>query len=122
MRRQAHEVMVNGTPMVAVPAKDLDGLLATRRQLGSQNARMHRMRDVLTEAAEFLDALADALADDLDGAVPPGGTAAGPQRSPLPRPGDRSELTASIRERAERMRAVTGRPRSAGAPAPRSAS
>ncbi|NEE31709.1 hypothetical protein G3M53_40480 [Streptomyces sp. SID7982] len=99
MRRKAHDVMVNGTPMVAVTARDLDGLLATRRQLGSQNARMYRMKDVLAETAEFLET----LAAELDGTGPSGVAA----------PRDPRELAAEIRERIEGMRAVAGRPREA---------
>ncbi|MFI1471080.1 hypothetical protein [Streptomyces wuyuanensis] len=100
MRNRTREVVVDGRPMVAVSAKDFESLLAMRRQLGSQTAKMRALRDTLLDMTEFLDGLAEELGGD-----PP----AEPHDASPPRPRHgQAALVAEIRQRARRGRAITG--------------
>ncbi|MFH9068941.1 hypothetical protein [Streptomyces alboflavus] len=91
------EIIVDGKPMMAVAVKEFESLLATRRQLGSQTARLRMLRDTLVDMTEFLDTLVEALDDDT------------PPRTPSSGPADtRPELVTEIRRRAHQMRAITG--------------
>ncbi|MET8599666.1 hypothetical protein [Streptomyces althioticus] len=89
---------MDGKPMIAVPEKQFESLLAMRRQLGSQTAklrmlRMLRMlRDTLTDLSEFLDTVAEALdTADTDGSRETS-----------------SPLIAEMRRRARHARGVAG--------------
>jgi hypothetical protein len=89
------QVVVDGKPMIAVPEKQFESLLAMRRQLSSQTAklRMLRMlRDTLTDLSEFLDTVAEALdTADTDGSRETS-----------------SPLIAEMRRRARHARGVAG--------------
>ncbi|MFF9718709.1 hypothetical protein ACF1DW_24450 [Streptomyces sp. NPDC014603] len=91
---EPHHIVVDGRPMVAVPAKDFESLLAMRRQLGSQSARMRVLRDALVDMTDFLDGLAETLDAE-------------PSPTHDGRPGAHGEVVADIRKRAERVRAIT---------------
>ncbi|MFH0515629.1 hypothetical protein ACHBTE_00390 [Streptomyces sp. M41] len=112
MRHKAREVMVDGRPMVAVSAKDFESLLAMRRQLGSQTAKMRALRDALVDMTEFLDG----LAAELDGESPAEPHDAFPPLGPRHR---QAALVAEIRRRAHRVRAVTGAGRASDPRRPR---
>ncbi len=59
--------------MVAQPAKEFENLLATRRQLGGQAAKLRILRDALVDITEFLDL----VAEEIDGTA-----AAEPREAP----------------------------------------
>ncbi|MFE9287935.1 hypothetical protein [Streptomyces olivaceus] len=61
MRGKPQQVVVDGKPMIAIPEKQYESLLAMRRQLGSQTAKLRMLRDTLTDLSEFLDTVAEAL-------------------------------------------------------------
>lgn len=88
---------MDGKPVMAVAVKEFESLLATRRQLGSQTARLRMLRDALVDMTEFLDTLVEALDDDTSPRTP----SSGPQDT-------RPALVTEIRRRAHRMRAITG--------------
>ena len=58
MPGRPRQVVVDGKPMIAVPEKQFESLLAMRRQLGSQTAKLRMLRDTLTDLSEFLDTVA----------------------------------------------------------------
>ncbi|GAA3215162.1 hypothetical protein GCM10020256_16520 [Streptomyces thermocoprophilus] len=111
MRHKAREVVVDGRPMVAVSAKDFESLLAMRRQLGSQTAKMRTLRDALLGMTEFLDDLAEALDDDPSPEAHDGPPSPDTVQS-------HAELVAEIRRRAHRVRTITGTGRATNAPHP----
>ncbi|MFD9882800.1 hypothetical protein ACFWZT_15260 [Streptomyces alboflavus] len=90
-------------------AKEFESLLATRRQLGSQTARLRMLRDALVDVTDFLDDLAEAFESDA-----PSGPQATPPAEGSPHPG--LNLATEIRQRARQARAITGsvRPRHGG--------
>ncbi|MFD5653989.1 hypothetical protein [Streptomyces sp. NPDC127039] len=92
MRGKPRRVVVDGTPVIAMSEKQFEGLLAMRRQLGSQTAKLRMLRDTLTDLSEFLDTVAEAL-----GTAEPDGSHE-----------TSSPLIAEIRRRAQHVRAVTG--------------
>ncbi|MGP3684297.1 hypothetical protein ACTVZO_06220 [Streptomyces sp. IBSNAI002] len=96
-------VQVDGRPMVAVTEREYEGLIAARRQLGAQVARLRTTKSALADILELAEALGAALADRM----PPGADAAAP---------DASELLGEARRRIERARRITG----AGGGQPRS--
>ncbi|MEV7505049.1 hypothetical protein [Streptomyces sp. NPDC093018] len=104
MRHEPQDVVVDGRPLVAVPAKDLESLLAMRRQLGSQTARMRALRDTLFDTVEFLEQLAEVLAGEREPA---------PHEPHAELGAGHAELVAGIRQRARDLRAVTGAGRAA---------
>ncbi|MGW5117553.1 hypothetical protein ACWEQ8_19295 [Streptomyces noursei] len=116
MRSKPRPIVVDGRPMVALPAEEFENLLATRRQLGGQAAKLRILRDALVDMTEFLDL----VAEELDGAATAepreAPSACGPSRP-------RTALVTEIRRRAHQSRAITGgRPTSrSGPPANRSA-
>ncbi|MER5299516.1 hypothetical protein ABT039_08635 [Streptomyces lasiicapitis] len=101
MRNHPQQIVVDGQPMIAVSVKEFEILLATRRQLGSQTARMRLLRDAVVDMTDYLDTLAETLdADPLpesQEAPPP----SGPPRTDL-------ALLTEIRRRAHQVRAITG--------------
>ncbi|WJV50976.1 hypothetical protein [Streptomyces flavofungini] len=101
MRSTPRRVVVDGQPMIAVSEKELESLLATRRQLGSQTTRMRMLRDTLLDMGVFLDDLAEAL----DRAAP-----ADPRESPRAAdpPYAGLALTTELRQRARQARVVAG--------------
>ncbi|MEI5103528.1 hypothetical protein RB200_39720 [Streptomyces sp. PmtG] len=109
MRNNPRQVVVDGTSMVAVPVKEFESLLATRRQLGSQTARMRMLRDTLVDVSEFLDTLVEALDDD----APPGARELPPASGPAPAG---LALVTEIRRRAHQVRALTGAERAGRGP------
>ncbi|MBV7672893.1 hypothetical protein STHAL_25955 [Streptomyces halstedii] len=92
---------MDGEPMVAVSEKEYENLLAMRRQLGSQTARLRMLRDTLIDVGAFLDSVAEALG----GGIPPGTqeepSASGP-------PPSRPALVTEIHRRAHQVRSVIG--------------
>ncbi|CAM5602700.1 hypothetical protein ACIPPN_30515 [Streptomyces diastaticus] len=92
MPGKPRQVVVDGKPMIAMPEKQFESLLAMRRQLGSQTAKLRMLRDTLTDLSEFLDTVAEAL----DTA----GTDGSRETS--------SPLTAEMRRRARQARGVAG--------------
>ncbi|NNN32042.1 hypothetical protein HLK59_17060 [Streptomyces sp. S3(2020)] len=101
MRRKPQQIVVDGTPMIAVSTKEFESLLATRRQLGSQTAKSRVLRDTLIDMAEFLDTLVEELA---------GEALTEPPKTPSPSgsPHPRQALVAEIRQRVHHVRAITG--------------
>ncbi|NEA15380.1 hypothetical protein [Streptomyces halstedii] len=101
MRGKPRKVVVDGEPMVAVSEKEYENLLAMRRQLGSQTARLRMLRDTLIDVGAFLDSVAEALG----GGIPPGTqekpSASGP-------PPSRPALVTEIHRRAHQVRSVIG--------------
>ena len=92
MRGKPQQVVVDGKPMIAIPEKQFESLLAMRRQLGSQTAKLRMLRDTLTDLSEFLDTVAEALGTaDSDG----------PRETSPP-------LIAEMRRRAQHARGVVG--------------
>ncbi|MFJ4007299.1 hypothetical protein ACIPWL_28120 [Streptomyces sp. NPDC090023] len=92
---------MDGRPMVAMPEKEFESLLAMRRQLGSQTAKMRMLRDTLADLGEFLDSVAETLDAD---ASPEPREITPPSVTPHPGP----NLVAEIRRRAHQVRAITG--------------
>jgi hypothetical protein len=64
VRSKPRQIVVDGKPMIAVSAKEFESLLAMRRQLGSQTAKMRILRDALVDMTEFLDTLVEELVAD----------------------------------------------------------
>ncbi|GHC68875.1 hypothetical protein [Streptomyces flavofungini] len=64
MRNNPRQVLVDGNPMIAVSVKEFESLLAIRRQLGGQTARIRMLRDTLVAMSDFLDTLAETLDSD----------------------------------------------------------
>ncbi|WP_030420346.1 hypothetical protein [Streptomyces sp. NRRL F-5065] len=92
MPGKPRQVVVDGKPMIAVPEKQFESLLAMRRQLGSQTAKLRMLRDTLTDLSEFLDTVAEALdTADTDGSRETS-----------------SPLIAEMRRRARHARGVAG--------------
>ncbi|MFI8946086.1 MULTISPECIES: hypothetical protein [Streptomyces] len=92
MPGKPRQVVVDGKPMIAVPEKQFESLLAMRRQLGSQTAKLRMLRDTLTDLSEFLDTVAEALdTADTDGSRETS-----------------SPLIAEMRRRARHVRGVVG--------------
>ncbi|RMB79378.1 hypothetical protein [Streptomyces shenzhenensis] len=101
MRGKPRQVIVDGKPMIAMSEKEFESLLATRRQLGSQTAKMRMLRDTLVEVGDFLDSVAEALDADVPPVSQEVPLPSGPRRPP-------PALIAEIRRRAHQMRAITG--------------
>ncbi|WP_333742891.1 hypothetical protein [Streptomyces ardesiacus] len=92
MPGKPRQVVVDGKPMIAMPEKQFESLMAMRRQLGSQTAKLRMLRDTLTDLSEFLDTVAEALGTaDTDGSRETS-----------------SPLIAEMRQRARHARGVTG--------------
>ncbi|MFD4242382.1 hypothetical protein ACFWP3_12410 [Streptomyces sp. NPDC058525] len=102
-------VEVDGYPMVAVTAREYEGLIAARRQLGAQVARLRTTKSALVDILELAEALGAALADRMLPGEAPGADAAEP---------DASELLGEAHRRIDRARRITG---VGGADAPRTA-
>jgi hypothetical protein len=101
VRSKPRQIVVDGKPMIAVPAKEFESLLAMRRQLGSQTAKMRILRDALVDMTEFLDA----LAEELDGDAP------AERQKDLSASGifhPRVAMIGEIQRRARQIRAITG--------------
>ncbi|MFI9626294.1 hypothetical protein [Streptomyces sp. NPDC052042] len=101
MRGKPRQVVVDGRPMIAMSEKQFESLLAMRRQLGSQTAKMRMLRDTLADLGEFLDSVAEALDAD---ASPEPEEIRPPSNPPHPEP----VLVTEIRRRAQQLRTITG--------------
>ncbi|MFC8854387.1 hypothetical protein ACFT5D_15190 [Streptomyces sp. NPDC057144] len=101
MSAKPQQVVMDGKPMIAIPEKHYESLLAMRRQLGSQTAKLRMLRDTLTDLSEFLDTVAETL-----GTAEPAGSRETPSPPTPSQPS--SPLIAEIRRRAQHIRAVTG--------------
>ncbi|MFJ6633448.1 hypothetical protein ACIQMR_18975 [Streptomyces sp. NPDC091376] len=102
VRGKPREVVVDGRPVIAMSEKQFESLLAMRRQLGSQTAKMRTLRDTLADLGEFLDSVAETL--DADASPEPQEITSPPSDPSRPRP----ELVTEIRRRAQQARAITG--------------
>ncbi|MFI8371940.1 hypothetical protein [Streptomyces sp. NPDC085479] len=89
MKQHARHIVVDGEEHVVLPRHDFDNLLASRRQLGGQAARVRSLREGLRE---LIDCLRE-LEERLEGS------------DPVP---DREELSTEIRRRVHRARRLAG--------------
>lgn len=101
VRNNPRQVLVDGSPMIAVPVKEFESLLALRRQLGSQTARLRTLRDTLVAMTDFLDTLAETLDSDTRSEPQGAPSTAGPRHTG-------PTLATEIRQRAHQARAITG--------------
>ncbi|MEU6164489.1 hypothetical protein [Streptomyces tanashiensis] len=83
------DLRVDGEQMVVLPLQEYQTLLAGRRQLGGQSARVRKLRAVLTEVLEFLEALEERLHRAASDQEP-------------------EELAVELRQRVERARRISG--------------
>ncbi|MFD5764750.1 hypothetical protein ACFWIN_02860 [Streptomyces sp. NPDC127049] len=89
MKPHARHIVVDGEELVVLPVHDFDNLLASRRQLGGQAARVRSLREGLNELIECLQTVEERL-----------GSA-----DPVP---DHEDLAAELRRRVHRARKLTG--------------
>ncbi|WP_443080640.1 ribonucleotide-diphosphate reductase subunit beta [Streptomyces sp. PTD5-9] len=97
MKHGPRDVTTDGVRMVAVPARDFEGLAAVRRQLGGQSARLRTPRQALVDMAGLLEALEETL----------GGVGPAVGDSPAASAPARAELLAELRRQVRHARAIT---------------
>ncbi|MER5967028.1 hypothetical protein [Streptomyces sp. NPDC002057] len=83
------QLRVNGEQMVLLPVAEYEKLLASRRQLGGQAARVRTLRDGLSELIDYLERLDRRI--DLTGLSP-----------------ETEDLAGDLRRRLDKVRRVTG--------------
>ncbi|MFF9018169.1 hypothetical protein ACF09C_35085 [Streptomyces sp. NPDC014870] len=66
---------VDGRPMVLLSEQEYEALVSSRRQLGSQVARLAKVREALLDVVELAESLGTALLDRRNQAVTGEGTA-----------------------------------------------
>ncbi|MEV6400966.1 hypothetical protein AB0M39_40365 [Streptomyces sp. NPDC051907] len=117
MKRDPRHVVVDGEPLVALEARDFENLIAVRRQLGGQGAKLRSLRCALVDLTDFLEELGTALRGDGQPSLAKSADAEhAASRAEPTAPGtdrrrpvdDLSVLLADLPERVRHARSITG--------------
>ncbi|MFB8039744.1 hypothetical protein ACFC8F_00440 [Streptomyces hydrogenans] len=63
-RSEPKSMTVDGRPVIVLSEQEYEGLVSSRRQLGSQIARLNKVREALFDVVELAECLGTALVEE----------------------------------------------------------